>query len=182
MKKACILAIVFMIVMATACAGDSSRGENIVTYDNTMAPLPTWENRRGEYVARAWQARIENILQAESITRVEYTVYHSGEKQIYFSEDRSIIERWETLLTQLRCSVVPLLLYYGAPGVSLAFYKNENKIQLLTGHSMPNILYIEEGWTEDNHKMLRIDNFDEIEDDFMAILSDMGVKIWMPIE
>ena len=212
MKKITIaLLIVFITVIMFACV----EGEDMVpttvtssTEDHIIGvwpdgettlilprepgePLPTFEVPEGmtaeEFVMQAWEASVENILQAD-IARVEYVASHRllAEPNISFTEDSALIERWKELLRQLRLSVIPFEILFGAPGISLTFYSGDVPFELLTGHPTQDVISIAEGrigeeWWNTG-KMLRIDNFDEVGEEFLAILREMGVTRWEPVE
>jgi len=140
-----------------------------------------------DFVLQAWEARVENILQA-NITRIEYIINHRflAEPQIFSSADSTAIERWKALLPQLRLSVIPFEILVSGYGVTLTFYDSNTPLQLLTGHSRPDIISIDEGrigeeWWRTG-KRFRIDNFDEVGEEFMALLREMGVTIWASVE
>jgi len=138
-----------------------------------------------EFVLQAWERRVENILRAE-ITRVEHISRFRpfSEPVVSFSEDSLIIERWKALLPRLRLSVIPLEILIGAHAITLTFYEEDTPLQLLSGHPAPDILHIAEGrigedWT--TSKRFRIENFDEVGEEFMALLREMGVTTWDPV-
>ena len=152
-------------------------------------PPPIFEVPEGmsaeEFILQAWEIRVENILQSD-VSRVEYVVRFRPwtEANIYITEDNLLIERWKTLLPQFRLSVVPAELLVGGSIITLNFYENDTPLQLLVGHSMPMLLFIPECRFEDREswKRLRIDNFDEVGEEFLALLREMGVTMWEPVE
>jgi len=201
-KLVCILLsvlIAFSIAACTEAAVDentasseittttaSAEGEINMTQDNvpTSVPSPIRNDAQNEIVARAWDKRAENILQATAITRLEHVIQpYGGEPQVYSSEANVLITRMKTWLSELHYTIIPFELYVGSFRTTLTFYEGDIPLQLFNAYPTPNILVIEEGTPgryNDSWKMVRID--DEAQEELMEILREMGVRQWEVVE
>jgi len=96
----------------------------------------------------------------------------------------SLTERWKALLSQFQLSVIPFDLLLGGHSATLTFYEGDTPLQLLSDHTSLDLISIPEAWVgeQETWKMLRIDNFDEVGEEFMALSREMGVAIWDPVE
>ena len=190
MKKLAIALVLAMLLPMLAACGNGTEppqtephpaGEVATTI---LIPSIIVDETSEGIVAQAWEARAENILQAD-IMRIAYTIeYHWGESRVYYSEDNVLIMRLKTWLSELRYDIIPFELFLGSASATLTFYEGDNAFPLFVGHPAANILLVEEGRIGDEDfaswKMVRID--DEAQEELLSILREMGVRRWEPIE
>ncbi len=164
MKKIIGLCVALCLLLAAACNSGS---------DAPSVALPAWEQAEHEAVAREWQARAETVVREKDFDRVEYVYTEDGEPHVYASQDGALIERWQILIPKLRLTVVPFeMIYGGSPGV-LTFYKGDEAVDLLIGYTtlIDNIQLN----TGNRDPMLRVDNLDEVGEEYTDLLMEMGV-------
>ena len=150
---------------------NSNSAESPGSAEKTV-PLPAWDKAEYESVARKWKTRAEKILQSDKIDKVEYACYDTGDYQVLSSTDNALIEKWQALIPKFRWIVVPYETYFGSPPGVLTFYKGEEPMQLLVGYTILDHIQLETGHPD---TMLRIDNSDEVGNEFTDLLMEMCV-------
>jgi len=177
-KSILILLAIILLLTSISCEKGLPKG----SVDSTV-PLPSWQTDEEKTIAEAWQKQVENILQADQITKVEMDLNGIDYVKPFISKDSSLIKRWEILTSKLRCVVVPYdgrNIPVGQPGVALTFYNGSKQLPLFYDCPLPNALTTEECklGTLTAKMMLQIENYNDVKDEFNAILTDMGVQLW----
>jgi len=80
------------------------------------------------------------------------------------------------LLPKFRLSVIPFVAYYGG-AETLTFYEGETPLSLFTARISTDMFIIKDSLPSSELKlMFRLDNYDEVKDEYNSILEAMGVK------
>jgi|GEM_PF-3629324 len=139
------------------------------------------EDDASEFVAQTWAARLESFLQAD-VTRMEYVFHPRGhEPAIFATEDLHLIERWQALLPQLN------LAFYtyngrmiGGTKTELVFFQENESQQLFYNFQGLSRMRIDASTAADHWSLwrnIRIDNIDDVREELVAILAEMGVYV-----
>jgi len=166
MKKIIIICFMASLILTAAASCKPN-----TKYEEGTVFMPSWKTEEEKLVAEEWKAQLERIVQSDKITEVEFIHGFPHIKEGIFSQDILIIGRWKTLLSKFRCSIVPFQVLAGTLD-RLTFYEDEESFIL---YRNPAEVFL----IETERKLdfsIRIDNYEELKDEFFAIFKDMGVE------
>ena len=168
MKKIIIICFMASLVLTAAASCKPN-----TKYEEGTIFMPSWKTEEEKLVAEEWKARLERIVQSDKIAEVEYIIGLPHIIEGISSQDILIIDRWKTLLSKFRCSVVTFQMFRGGSD-RLTFYEDEESFSLERNTAD---VFLSEERTRDFS--VRIDNYEELKDEFFAIFKDMGVEDYM---